>query len=155
MGLSSKLWVVFIAALPVSELRGAVPYGISTGLPWLEVFMLAVIGNLLPVIPIFLFLKFFLLKARKVKIIDNFFFWWFNKVDNKSALIKKYGFWGLVLFVAVPLPVTGAWTGITAAFLLKFKLKRAFTAILLGVIIAGIVVTGFSLGVFRTIYFIN
>ena len=55
MGLSSKLWVIFIAALPVSELRGAVPYGISKGLPWLEVFILAVIGNLLPVIPVFLF----------------------------------------------------------------------------------------------------
>lgn len=155
MVLKTKLLVIFIASLPVSELRGAIPYGLKTGLPWMDVFILSVLGNLLPIIPIFLFLKFFLLEARKIKVIDRFFLWWFNKVDKKSAIIKKYGFWGLVLFVAVPLPVTGAWTGITAAFLLKIRLRQAFTAVLLGVIIAGIVVLGVSIGAFKAVEFLR
>ncbi|MCF7887339.1 MAG: small multi-drug export protein, partial [Candidatus Omnitrophica bacterium] len=70
-----------------------------------------------------------------------FFSWWFRRVEKRSDVVKKWGFWGLVLLVAIPLPVTGAWTGTVAANLFELKIKKSFFAILIGVLIAGLIVS--------------
>jgi len=143
---SKEVTTVFIAALPVFELRLAVPIGIlKFNLPIFNVYFLALLGNMLPVIPLLLFLKYFFHRLQNLRFVGSFFKWWFKRVERKSKIIEKWGFWGLVCFVAIPLPVTGAWTGSAAATLLEMKPKKAFLAIFGGVCIAGIIVTILSL----------
>ncbi|MFH1768264.1 MAG: small multi-drug export protein [Candidatus Omnitrophota bacterium] len=107
----------------------------------------SLIGNILPVIPLLFIFKHFFHKLEGTKVIGGFFKWWFGSVSRRSRVVDKWGFWGLVLFVAIPLPVTGAWTGTVAATLFNFEMKKGFIAISLGVIIAGIIVTLASLGI--------
>ncbi len=148
MVLKNSLIVLFTAAMPISELRGAIPLGMAMDLPFYLIWINSFLGNIIPIIPIFLSLKYLLVFGRKNKTLDRFFDWWFLRVNKKSEIIRKYGFWGLVLFVAVPLPVTGAWTGTAAAFLMKFKLRQAFFGVLIGVFFASIIVSLASFGVF-------
>lgn len=136
-----KDWVtVIIAALPIAELRGSIPVGLSMGLSPAKAFVLSILGNMLPVIPILLFLEPVSNALRHFKLWARFFDWLFERTKDKSELIQKYEAVGLMLFVAVPLPMTGAWTGCIAASLFKIRFKYAFTAIFLGVLIAGVVV---------------
>jgi len=86
---------------------------------------------------------------RRFKIFNRFFNWLFARTEKNSAVIQKYGFWGLAIFVGIPLPITGAWSGCAAAFLLQMKFWRAFFAILLGILIAGGIVMLASLGVIK------
>jgi len=136
-----ELKVVGTAALPILELRGAIPLGFSLGIPLARLYPLALLGNLIPVLPLLLFFKYFFHHLENIKFIGRFFKWWFRRVEKRSKLIERWGFWGLVLFVAIPLPVTGAWTGTAAATLFEIKVKRAFLAISLGVAIAGAIVS--------------
>ena len=137
--ISNELIVFLVSMLPIVELRGAVPLGVFMGVnPWL-LFLLAVIGNTLPI-------PFIILLARPIV---NFFLrtklfrplgtWLEEKVRKNAHKVVKYEFWGLFLFVAIPLPGTGAWTGSLIAALLDMRLKNAFPSILLGVIAAGII----------------
>ena len=144
-----ELKVVGVAALPIFELRGAIPFGCQLlGMSAIgKVYFLSLLGNLIPVLPLLLFFKYFFHHLENLKFIGKFFKWWFCRVERKSKLIERWGFWGLVLFVAIPLPVTGAWTGTAAATLFEIKVKRAFLAILLGVAIAGIIVSLIVTGV--------
>ncbi len=138
---SQKVAIVFVAALPIFELRLAIPLGIiKFGLPFWEVYFLALLGNLIPVLPLLIFFKVFFHKLENVKFFGKFFKWWFLRVEKKSKIVEKWGFWGLIIFVSIPLPVTGAWTGTVAATLFEMKVKKAFCAIALGVAIAGVVV---------------
>lgn len=137
----NELKIIGVAALPIFELRGAIPLGFSLGIPWLRLYILALVGNLIPVLPLLLFFKYFFHHLENIKFIGRFFKWWFGRVERKSKLVERWGFWGLVLFVAIPLPVTGAWTGTAAATLFEIKVKRAFLAICLGVAIAGVIVS--------------
>lgn len=139
--LPKELAVSFVAALPVFELRGSIPLGISLGLPLVKVYLLSIIGNLLPVIPLLALFKYFFHKLEDIRFLGKFFKWWFRRVEKKSKIVERWGFWGLVLFVAIPLPVTGAWTGTVAATLFELKTRKAFLAILTGVAIAGIIVS--------------
>jgi len=141
--LPAEIKIVGVAALPIFELRGAIPIGCNIlGMSAIgKVYFLSVLGNLLPVLPLLLFFKYFYHHLENIKFIGKFFKWWFRRVEKKSKLIQHWGFWGLVLFVAIPLPVTGAWTGTVAANLFEIKVKRAFLAILFGVIIAGVIVS--------------
>lgn len=141
--LPNEIKIAGIAALPIFELRGAIPIGCNIlGMSAMgKVYLLSIVGNLVPVIPLLLFFKCFFHRLEDIKFIGKFFKWWFRRVEKKSKLIERWGFWGLVLFVAIPLPVTGAWTGTVAANLFEIKIKRAFLAILLGVIIAGVIVS--------------
>lgn len=142
MGEMSEQFITFLTAmLPILELRGAIPLGIlKLGLSAKEAYILSVVGNLVPVIPILLFLKSTSRFLRKYRWGDRFFTWLFAHTRRRSQLVEKYESLGLMLFVAIPLPVTGAWTGSVAAFLFGIRLRYAFLAITLGVLLAGVIV---------------
>ena len=142
-----ELSVILVAALPVSELRGAIPLGIAGGMPVLKTYLLAVAGNMIPVIPLLLFLEPVSGKLRRFRVWDRFFEWLFGRTRRRGKMVEKYEALGLALFVAIPLPVTGAWTGCVAAFLFGIKLRYALPAIICGVLVAGIIVTLLSLGI--------
>ena len=137
---------ILAAMLPYIELRGAIPLAISFGASPLDAFIVSVIGNLLPILPIMVFLPIIAKWADRNPWIDRFFKWLTNKVGRKKAQIIKYGPIGLTLFVAIPLPVTGAWSGTVIAFLLGIRKRHAFFSILAGVLIAGLIVTALSVG---------
>jgi len=146
--LPQPLITLLIATLPVSELRGAIPWALTAGgLGWQQAYFYAVLGNFLPVIPLLLLLEPVSLRLRKYSIWDKFFTWLFERTRRRSRLVERYEALGLALFVAIPLPVTGAWTGTVAAFLFGIRFKFAVWAILAGILIAGVVVTLASLGV--------
>ncbi|KKH47970.1 ligand-binding protein SH3 [Methanosarcina sp. 1.H.T.1A.1] len=137
------LAVMVIGALPISELRGAIPVAMGIyGMGPLEAYVLSVIGNLIPVVPLLLFLEPVSGYLRRYHIFDVFFTWLFSRTRrNHTENFEKYGLLALTLFVAVPLPVTGAWTGCAAAFVFGIKFKHSLPAIAAGVMIAGAIVT--------------
>ena len=147
--LPAWLVVLLAAALPVSELRGAIPLAIGVyGYdPW-EAYLLAVLGNLLPVVPLLLFLGPVSDWLRRFTFWDKFFTWLFSRTRRKYIREhESFSLTALALFVAVPLPVTGAWTGCAIAFLVGFRFWPAFAAISAGVLLAGVIVTATVLGV--------
>jgi uncharacterized membrane protein len=142
--------VIFVMAmLPILELRGAIPWAFKFApqVPLVTMYIVAVLGNFAPVIPILLFLGPVSEFLRKVRIFDKFFTWLFARTRRRGRLIERYEAIGLTLFVAIPLPVTGAWTGALAAFIFGIRLRYAAPCILLGILIAGVVVTLASQGV--------
>jgi uncharacterized membrane protein len=146
--LGTYLSIILLSMTPLGELRISIPTGIAVyKLPLLPVFFLSVIGNLIPVIFILLFLdktSNFLMKRSHF--FKNFFTWLFKRTHRKhSKKFEIYGEIALISFVAIPLPITGAWTGALAAFLFGVPIKRALLLILLGIIIAGIIVTTLTL----------
>ena len=143
---SKELIIVLLAALPLSELRLSIPIAIfEFNIDPVTAFILSVIGNMIPVVLLLLFLEPVSDFLRRWKIWDKFFTWLFNRTYHKhNEKFEKYGSMGLAIFVGVPLPVTGAWTGCAAAFVFGFKFKNAFLAILAGVIMAGIIVTALT-----------
>jgi uncharacterized membrane protein len=141
-GSSAELITAVLAMLPVSELRGAIPYAVGvTGMAWQKAYVIAVIANFIPVIPIFYLIGPISDYLRKVPLFDRFFTWLFARARRKGKLIERFEVLGLVLFVAIPLPVTGAWTGTIAAFVSGVTNRVALPAIFLGICIAGVVVT--------------
>jgi len=141
-GIPAWLATLFIAMLPIFELRGAIPVGNQVlGLPLAEAVVLSVIGNMLPIIPVLLALGPVSRWLSRWTFFRKFFDWLFARTRSKSDLIRKYELIGLMLFVAVPLPVTGAWTGAAAAFLFGIRFWPALGAIFLGVLIAGAIIT--------------
>lgn len=140
------LWSFFISMIPVVELRGALPYALAHNINPLIAVPLCVFGNLLPTPFILLFIRqifTYLKKIDKIRIIIQKLE---EKAFKKSKNVIKYNFWGLMLFVAIPLPGTGAWTGALIAALLDMRFKYAMPAILLGLLIASAIVT--------TVYFL-
>lgn len=137
----------FISMLPVVELRGGIPYGVGFGLnPWVA-YAVAVLGNMLPVPFILLLLNavFEWMKKRE-GFLKNIALKLEEKAISKKEKIERYKLFGLLLFVAIPLPGTGAWTGALAACVLRMNRKHAFVSIFLGVIIAGFIMTAVSYG---------
>lgn len=151
--LTIELTVLLTAALPVIELRGAIPVGISLGLSPLHATIISLIGSMIPVPfilftirPIFNYLKDTRLFRKLVNKLTD------RSLNNNGGRMQKYGVWGLVLIVAIPLPGTGVWSGSLAAALLDMRFKWAFPAILVGNIIAAIIIMTVSdgvIGVFR------
>jgi len=138
--------IIILSATPISELRGAIPLAIGTfEFPWYYAFFLAIIGNMLPVPIILLFLESAAKLLSRIAIMKRFFDWLFERARNRSAIIQKYKHLGLILLVAIPLPVTGAWTGSLVAVFLGIGFKQAFFSIFIGVVIAGIIVTCLTL----------
>lgn len=138
--------VVIVSMLPVFELRGGIPIGINLfGLPWFIVVPLALLGNMIPVFPLLLFLGPFSRFLSRFKFFKVFFDWLFKHTRSRSIVVEKYKSIGLMLFVSIPLPVTGAWTGSIAAFLFDIKFHNALISIFSGVIIAAVIVTTLSL----------
>ena len=144
-----ELCVFFCSMLPIIELRGAIPMGAAFGLPWWQTYIIAVIGNMLPVPIILLFVKSVLnwMAGCKVKFFNKVANKMFEKAEKNRAKIERYAFWGLTLFVAIPLPATGAWTGTLVAALFDMRFWKSLLSALIGVMIAGVVMTLISYGV--------
>lgn len=137
-----------ISMVPIIELRGALPYAEAFGLSQTIAIPVAVLGNLVPVPFIIIFIrKVFAWIRNKLPKLDGFVTRLEERALSKSDKVQKSIFWGLFLFVAIPLPGTGAWTGALIAAMLDIRLKRAFPAIALGVITAGLIVGLASAGV--------
>ncbi len=137
-----------IAMIPVLELRAAIPAGVIAGLNIQTVLAAAIMGNLLPIPFIIVFIrKIFKWMQSKSPWLANIVAKLEAKADKKKAQVLKYEFWGLMLFVAIPLPGTGAWTGALIAAMLDMQLKRALPAIAVGVLTAAIIVTAATYGV--------
>ncbi|MFC1957794.1 COG2426 family protein, partial [Chloroflexota bacterium] len=146
LGFSKELVVLFIAALPIFELRGAIPVAINMfGMPWYSAFSLALIGNLLPVPFILLFLGAITRRLSKIAFFQRVLKRLFEHTRRRGRIVEKYERIGLALFVGIPLPVTGAWTGSIAASIFGLPFKHAFPAIFAGVFVAGVIVTCLSL----------
>lgn len=142
------LYILVISMVPVIELRGAIPVGLGFGLPFWPIFITALIGNILPVPFLILFTRrVFEWLRKKSKILERFVSKLEGKAASKEELLKKYELLGLCILVAIPLPGTGAWTGSLVAAVFDIRLKHAFPAIVLGVLIAGIIVSVVSYGV--------
>jgi uncharacterized membrane protein len=143
------LMTIIVAALPISEVRGAIPLGIGIyDLSPSEVYLLSVFGNLLPIIPLLLFLGPVSDYLRRFSLGDKFFTWLFARTRKKYIQDhENFGLTALAIFVAIPLPLTGAWTGCAVAFLLGFRFWPSFAAIAAGVLIAGAIVTAATMGV--------
>ena len=145
---TARLLTTLIAMTPIFELRGAIPIAIASyGLGWREAYLYAVIGNFLPVIPILLLLEPVSDRLRQWPAWDRFFTWLFARARRRGRLIERFEILGLVLFVGIPLPVTGAWTGCAAAYLFRLPLRKSVPAVFTGILLAGVVVTLASLGV--------
>ncbi len=151
--LPPALLVFFVAMMPFFELRGAIPMAIGTfGINPVEAYILGVLGNLVPVVFLLYLLGPLEKRLRFIDVFDNFFNHLFHRTRRKhSEKIDKYGALGLVTFVAIPLPVTGAWTGVAAAYVFNIEKRYSFPAITLGVLIAGVIVTLLTYGVFNSI----
>ena len=139
-----------ISMIPLVELRGAVPYAISSGIPLWQALLIGVIGNMLPVPIIFFFARHILEWGKEKPIIGNFFSWCLNKGHRGGQKLEEAAgdkgiFWALLLFVGIPLPGTGAWTGTLAASILDWDFKRSVLAVMLGVVLAGLIMGFLSL----------
>lgn len=135
------LIVFFVSMVPLIELRGAVPIGTGLGLPWHLTLIVAIIGNCVPIPIILLFVKKVLTWMRGCRIglfrkISN---WLHEKAEKNRVKIDKYAAWGLFVFVAIPLPGTGAWTGALIASLLGIDIKKSSLAILCGIAMATVI----------------
>ncbi len=141
---ANYVYILIVSMLPIVELRGAIPLAAGLGMPVITSYIVAIIGNLIPV-------PFILLLIRKIcewmktkKMLSKIPLFLERKVEEKREKIEKYAKWGLFLFVAIPLPGTGAWTGALIASFLNFKFKDSMIAITGGVISAGIIMSVLS-----------
>ena len=136
-----------ISMVPVIELRGAIPIGVGAGLSPPVAIGVSIVGNLVPVPFIIIFIKKIFAWLRTVsKKLDGLVTRLEKRAEAKSVTVQRYAFWGLFILVAIPLPGTGAWTGALVAAMLEMPLKKAFPAILLGVLGAGVIVSFVTYG---------
>lgn len=147
--LGKQLAVFVISLMPILELRGGLIAAALLNLPPLESYAIAIVANLIP-IPFIIYLietVIYKMQDSKVKIFQSFAVWIYKKVDKNKSSIEKYGFWGLVIFVGIPLPGTGAWTGALVAAMLNMDRKKALAAITLGVFMASMIMMFLSFGI--------
>lgn len=136
------LQLIIISAIPIVELRGAIPWGFFIlHYPPLLTYLLCVLGSILPAPFILLFVQRIIEWMRKTKLLRRFAMWLDKKAHKGSKKIAEYKFWGLMIFVAIPLPGTGVWTGCLAASIMEMSFKRAMLSVILGSAISGIIVT--------------
>jgi uncharacterized membrane protein len=140
------LIIFFVSMVPIVELRGAIPIAESLGLNIFLYYPIAILGNMLPVPIIFLFARKVLEWGKDKKIIGKFFTWCLEKGSKGGEKLKQSAgnkgiFWALLIFVGIPLPGTGAWTGTLAASFLNLDFKTSISAITLGVLLAGIIMS--------------
>ena len=146
--LKHYLIVYFVSMVPIIELRGAIPYGVGFGLPLWLTYCIAIVGNMLPVPVIYLFARKVLVWGSDKPVIGKFFTFCLEKGEKAGRkLQQKAGrglYWALLLFVGIPLPGTGAWTGTLAASLLDMDFKKSVLACMGGVLLAGVIMGGLS-----------
>lgn len=148
--ISREVIVFIISLMPILELRGGIIAGYALGMELLPAFVISYIGNILP-IPFILILIEGIFKLLKKTPLESLVERMEGKALSKSDQIQKYGYLGLLLFVGIPLPGTGAWTGALIASLLNLDNKKVFPVIMLGVLIAGIIVSTLSFGLLHAI----
>ena len=144
--------VFVISLMPILELRGGLIAASLLKVPPVPAYIISIIGNLIPIPLILWFLDYVFDFMKKHNILKKFVLFCERKGNEKKDSIEKYGFWGLVLFVGVPLPGTGAWTGCLIATMLRMDKKKAFLATLLGVVMASIIMMLVSYGVLANIF---
>ena len=153
------LIVLLISMVPLLELRGAIPYAVGFGLPLIPSYIIAVIGNMIPVPFIFLFARRILEWGKDKPLIGGFFTWCLEKGERGGCKLEEKAGRGLyvalLLFVGIPLPGTGAWTGTLAASFLNMDFKKSVLCVMAGVILAGVIMLAASLGVFGAISFLK
>lgn len=149
---ANYVYVLFISMLPIIELRGAIPVAFALGLDPVISFIVAIVGNLLPIPFILLLIKRVCEWMKKTKHLSKIPLFLERKVNKNKQKITKYAKWGLFLFVAIPLPGTGAWTGALIASFLNFKFKDSLIAIIGGVLTAGLIMSIFSYGLLGLIF---
>ncbi len=147
--LGAHLGVLLCSMIPIIELRGAIPLGAWLELPWWQNYLLAVIGNMIPVPFILLFITKVIawMSECRVKLFNKVGGWLLRKAEKNREKIEKYSFWGVALFVAMPLPITGAWTGSLVAAVIRMNFWKAMLSALIGVMISGAIMTLASYGV--------
>ena len=148
------LYIFLISMLPIIELRGAIPAGFALGIPAWVCFAVSILGNMLPVPFIIFFIKKIILWMEKVPKLDKVAFWLEEKAHKNATKVTRYATWGLLIFVGIPLPGTGAWTGALVAAMLDMDMKKAFWSILGGVVLAGVIVTAICSGVLGFLSFL-
>lgn len=143
-GLNHELAVFLISMVPIVELRGAIPFGVALGVKWHIAYILSVIGNILPVPFIILFFRPVIEYMEKTRLFGKLASKLKSRTTSKIKDVNKYKMLGLYLFVAIPLPGTGAWTGAAIAALLKMRIKHALPVICAGVASAGLIMLAVS-----------
>lgn len=150
------LWVLFISMVPLIELRGAIPASQAMQLPLLQAYIVSIIGNMLPVPVIYLFARKVLIWGSDKKYTAKFFSYCIEKGEKGGEKLKETAgnglFIALCIFVAIPLPGTGAWTGTLAASFLDMGFKKSVIAVLFGVLFAGLIMGAISAGLFTAIF---
>ncbi len=153
--LKKYIIIFLISMVPIVELRGAIPFSVGFHLPTIPSFIVCVIGNMLPVPLIFWFARKVLIWGKDKKVIGTFFTWCLEKGEKGGQKLKAKAGTGiyiaLLLFVGIPLPGTGAWTGTLAASFLDLDWKKSVIAVMLGVMLAGVLMCLASLGLFGAI----
>lgn len=154
--LTKYLIAFLISMVPLIELRGAVPYALAFGLPVVPAYVVCIVGNMLPMPIIYLFAQKVLEWGKDKKYIGKFFTFCLEKGHKGGEKLKaKAGrglFWALLLFVGIPVPGTGAWTGTLAASILDMDFKSSVLAVMLGVLLAGVIMMTVSFGVFGVLF---
>ncbi len=146
--------VFLCSMIPIIELRGSIILGASMGLPWWQNFLISVAGNMLPVPFILLLIRWILNWMKGTRPFGKMATWLERKAEKNRAKVDKYGFWGLCILVAIPLPGTGAWTGSLVAALMRVNFWKSLAAVFVGVLIAGTVMTLASYGVLGFLSFL-
>lgn len=142
------IWTVLVSMVPVVELRGGIPFGVAAGLPVWMAYLAAVIGNIIPAPFIIVYIRrIFQWMRRKLPKLNSVVDRLEQKAHLKGKTVSKYKYLGLAIFVAIPLPGTGAWTGALVAAFLDMPLRKAIPSIVIGVLVAGIAISMLTFGV--------
>ncbi len=151
---SGEIIIFLISMVPILELRGGLLAASPAllNIPILRAVPICIIGNILPIPFILLLIEKVLDIMEHIRGLDRIALWIRNKADKHKGQVERYGFWGLVAFVGIPLPGTGAWTGALVASLLHMKLKKSFPAILLGIAVATVIMSLLSYGLLGAIF---
>lgn len=145
--LGRMTFTALVSMIPVIELRGGIPFGVALGLTHWEAFLAAVIGNIIPLPFIVVYIRrIFQWMRRHLPALDSLVDKLERKAHLKGRKVTKFKYLGLLIFVAIPLPGTGGWTGALAAAFLDMPLRKALPALVAGVFIAGFLVTGITYG---------
>ncbi len=145
-GLPPEVVVLILSAMPISEVRGGIPAGLIMGLPLWQVLLMAITANVVIVIPVILGFNWAADKLADKPLLGGLLSHLLRRARAQEQLVARYGTWAVTIFVGIPLPMTGAWTGAVVAAVFGFKFSRALLCVFLGVLMASVIVTTLTLG---------
>ena len=145
--INKELVIFIISLLPILELRGGLLAATLLDVEFVRAAIICILGNVLPIPIVLLFLKYVLDLLSKWSVTKKIVNWLEKKVDDKREQIDKYGYLGLIIFVGIPLPGTGAWTGALLAVMLGLDRKKSFVCIIIGVLMAAVIMSVLSYGI--------